>query len=261
MESHAGGKRSRRHLSVLGVSGEILLTAGALVVFFVVWSGFINPVVVGAGQQKAAAAQAERFNHEIARKKQGSTGADSESTPQPTATPQPTSEPQVPVSAEPTQVATPIAVIYVPRFGAGWKRVIREGVGDAQVLDSYDAGVGHYPGTAMPGGVGNFAIAAHDTGYGNSFLDVADLQLGDPIYIQTATGWYTYQFRNLQYVQPTAVDVIDPVPANPGLAPGDRLITLTTCDPPYNAQERTIAYGTFTSFSTTEPTALDASTP
>ena len=77
---------------------------------------------------------------------------------------------------------------------------------------------------------------------------LSKLQIGDEIYIQTKDGWYTYSFRNFQYVQPRAVDVLLPVPAHPGTAAVDRLITITTCNPPFHAAERLIAYGTFQSW-------------
>ena len=157
--------------------------------------------------------------------------------------------------AEPSQTATPIAVMYVPRFGADWKRVVRQST-DANVLSSSTAGVGHYAGTAMPGGIGNFAIAAHDTGNGNSFLNVSTLKLGDKIYFQTDAGWYTYEFRNFQYVQPNAINVLDAIPVVSTTATTDRIITLTTCNPPYHAAERMIAYGTFVGFSTAAPAQL-----
>jgi sortase A len=237
MNAHA---RNQPPIGILRILGEAFLTVSAIVVLYLVWTMFLNPVIVGSGQQSAAARQSAEY---------------SKHTPQ-----QPdhaVSNPDdVPVSAEPGAEATPIAVIYIPRLGSDWKRVIRDGTDDETVLDSYEAGVGHYTGTAMPGGIGNFAIAAHDTGYGNTFLDLSKLKLGDHIYVQTTNGWYTYEFRNFQFVQPTAVDVIDPVPTVPAAKATQRLITMTTCDPPFHARERTVAYGTFVSFDATTPAAL-----
>jgi sortase A len=120
------------------------------------------------------------------------------------------------------------------------------------------AGIGHYPHTAMPGGVGNFAVAAHDTGYGSSFLHMQNLRLGDKIYIQTKDGFYTYAFRNYQYVQPNEVAVLEPVPRQADAQASDRLITMTTCNPPYHTVERLVSYGVLESFSTTPPAAIAA---
>ncbi len=208
--------------------GILLLAGGAAVASGVAWQTWVASPLTASRQQQAAASQ-----------------IDSWTSGPPTASSAPSAVPVV--RGEPRFAAT-VAVMVVPRFGRGWRRIVRQGVDEAAILNSADAGVGHYPGTAMPGGIGNFAIAAHDTGYGDAFRRVGDLRIDDLIYIQTRDGWYTYRFRNLQWVQPDRVGVIGPVPEAPGVAATGRLITLTTCDPPYNAQEREIAYGTFVRF-------------
>jgi sortase A len=226
----------------MGVAGELLVTAGVLVLLFLGWQTWWQSGVLAAQQNSAAAQQSQKFLDQ----------AKGASTPTPTPVATPNGSKAVdygpPPVARAPGAAQPLAVIYVPRFGADWKRIIRETVDVQSVLNSYDAGVGHYPGTAMPGGVGNFAIAAHDTGYGNTFLDVSKLQVGDAIYIQTADGYYTYRFRNMEYVRPDAVQVLYPVPQVKEAAPSERYITMTTCNPPYHAQERIAAFGVFESW-------------
>ncbi len=163
------------------------------------------------------------------------------------------------MSSEPAE-DTAFAVMYVPRFGAGTQRQIAQGVG-TDVLNSTHLGVGHYAGTAMPGGVGNFAIAAHRSAYGGGMHLLNELQVGDPIYIQTKDGWYTYRFRNFEYVRASAVAVIDDVPQNVGTSTGQRLITLTTCNPLYSTSERIVAYGILDSWQPTSagpPAAIAA---
>lgn len=227
----------------------MLITAGVLVLLFIGWSTWINSWLVATRQDSSAAQTGEQLLQQSQTPRATASQA--------SAPPVATVVAGVPVEKQPANTDT-VGVIYIPRFGADWKRTIRESVDVVSVLNSYTAGVGHYPGTAMPGGVGNFAIAAHDTGYGNTFLQISDLQLGDRVYIQTAQGFYTYQFRNYEYVQPTAVSVLLPVPGEPGAKPAvdQRLITMTTCNPPYHARERLIAYGTFVSYSHTAPAAI-----
>ena len=145
-------------------------------------------------------------------------------------------------------------VLYVPRFGADYSRTIAEGVG-RNVLNSARLGIGHYPGTQMPGEVGNFAIAAHRSAYGGGMHLINELQLGDAIYVQTADGYYTYRYRDTEYVSPDAVDVIAPVPGAPGAPPVDRLITLTSCNPLYSSSGRIVAYGVLESW---QPTSAGA---
>jgi sortase A len=219
--SGSGERRGRGRLIGLGIAtiGLGLAVAGG-----VGWQAWVASPTAASSQEQAAIAQSRGWS-----------------------TASPSAHPGIPVQRTPAFGRT-VAVVVVPRFGSTWKRVIREGVDEAAILNSVDAGVGHYPGTAMPGALGNFAIAAHDTGYGDAFRDVGRLRLGDPIYIQTRDGWYTYRFRNLQWVQPSEVEVIQPVPERTGGVPAARLITLTTCDPPYNAQEREIAYGALEHF-------------
>jgi sortase (surface protein transpeptidase) len=44
-------------------------------------------------------------------------------------------------------------------------------------------------------------------------------------------------------VLPNQVDVIAPIPGQPGRAAVNRLITLTTCNPQFSARERLIVHG------------------
>ena len=109
-------------------------------------------------------------------------------------------------------------------------------------------GIGHYPGTRMPGEVGNFAVAAHRTTYGKPFNRIAELRLNDAIVVETADGWYTYRFRTLEYVTPDEVEVLLPVPQVEAAPAGSRCITLTSCSPMFAMTERIVAYGVFESF-------------
>ncbi len=223
-----GGSERRGRDRLIPVTGIVLIVLGLIVGGGVAWQTSIISPLAASAQERAAAATARAWPAGPARHPLSS-GAG------------------IPVQQEPSFGRT-VAVVVIPRFGAHWRRVIREGVDESSILNSFDAGVGHYPGTGMPGSIGNFAIAAHDTGYGDAFRNVGTLRLDDPIYVETAAGWYTYRFRNFQWVQASEVGVILPVPEQPGTAPSARLITLTTCDPPYNAQEREIAYGTLEHF-------------
>ncbi|WP_237399615.1 class E sortase [Rathayibacter iranicus] len=228
------GKRRRARpvrLSFFGVVGELLMTAGVLVLLFLGWQLWWNDAVI-AGQQTTQAADL--------RESWGATP------PAPEATAAAPAAPVDPVVTTVAALDTSFANLYIPRYGEGWVRTVAEGVDAENVLD--EGSIGHYPGTQMPGEIGNFALAAHRSAYGGGMHLIDELQLGDAIYIETADGWYTYRFRNLEYVQPSDVQVIDPVPWTPNTAPGDRLITLTTCNPLYSTAERMIAYGVLESW-------------
>jgi len=231
-------RSARRPVRPLSVVGELLVTSGLIVLLFLGWQTGLNNVVVANQQAGAAAQQSQRLSKQAAKKAPAAASAGN-----------------VPVLAEPADYEA-FAVIYVPRLGADWKRTIRQTVDTTKVLNSYDAGVGHYKGTQMPGQIGNFAVAGHDSGWGNTFIDVSKLRLGDKIYVQTADGWYTYAFRNFQFVQPDQTGVIDAVPMASGAIPAERLMTITTCNPPFHAGERLIAYNTFSSFSAETPAEI-----
>ncbi len=272
MQSSRGVATRPGCVRAFGILGELLITGAVIIGLFVLWYAFFNPWVVGLQQAQGAADQSRQLMRELQSQTrttappttaptspspgQPSAPASQPSTAQPSAPAAPKAA-TVPVMAEPARVADTIGVIYVPRLGADWRRILRESVDTDRVLNSVTAGVGHYTGTAMPGAVGNFAVAAHDIGYGNSFLNLSKLRLGDKIYIQTAQGWYTYAFRNFQFVQPDAINVLDAVPTVSRSAGADRFITLTTCYPAvFPPLERVAAYGTFAGFDTAPPAEL-----
>ena len=229
--------RARPRVSVVGVLGELLLTAGVLILLFLGWQLWWNDAIM-AGQQSSAASDLSAEWLEEGRSARGDA-------PEPSPETEDYGDPVVDTSEYGSGEA--FAVMYVPRFGEDSQRRIAEGTG-ADVLNSTYLGVGHYSDTQMPGDVGNFAIASHRSAYGGGMHEIEQLQLGDAIYIQTQDGWYTYRFRDFEYVTPEAVDVLAPVPHHPDLPPTDRIITLTSCNPLYSTAERIIAYGVLESW-------------
>ncbi|TFC48943.1 class E sortase [Cryobacterium sp. TMT1-21] len=228
-------RNRRRRVSVVGVLGELLITAGALVMLFLGWQLWWNDMIMADQQSQAAAKISQVWISD-------DHAAQDHTLPVPAS-----ADYGNPVVAAPPAEADPFAVLYVPRFGDDYHRTIAEGTG-MDVLNSPRLGIGHYPGTQMPGEVGNFAIAAHRSANGGAMHLIHQLQLGDAIYVQTADGYYTYRFRDLEYVSPETVAVLDAVPHEPDLAPVDRLVTLTSCNPFYSTAERIIAYGVLESW-------------
>jgi len=139
----------------------------------------------------------------------------------------------------------PIALLYVPRFGDNYVRTIGEGVDLPSVLNSQSLGVGRYPETSQFGEVGNVGIAGHRTTYGASFANIGELRVGDRIYVEVEDGWFEYRFRNLEYVWPTEIDVLAPIPHQPDAEATERLLTMTSCHPRFSEAERIIAYSVF----------------
>lgn len=131
------------------------------------------------------------------------------------------------------------AFIHIPRLGHKYAVPIVQGVS----LDDLARGVGHYPKTALPGEVGNFAVAGHRATHGEPFAYLDRVKKGDAVVIETQQDWFTYVVDRIRIVKPTDVWVIEPVPGKPDAVPTERLITLTTCNPRWASTERLIVFG------------------
>ncbi len=134
-----------------------------------------------------------------------------------------------------------LAVIWIPKLGmvGDQATVVVEGVS----TDDLKKGPGHYPRTAMPGGLGNTVISGHRTTYGAPFHRVDELRAGDAIVLETRNTWFTYRVTGSRIVAPTALDVTYAVPGKARAVPTQRLLTLTTCNPKYSARQRLIIRG------------------
>lgn len=129
------------------------------------------------------------------------------------------------------------AIVHLPTIGV--VEPVLEGVG-ADVLDQ--GVLGHYPGTAGPGGPGTFAVAGHRTTYGRPLWALGDLRPGDPVVVETAGSFLVYEVRSLEVVRPEDVSVLGPEPPAAGSATdGAQRVVLTTCHPRFSAAERLVA--------------------
>jgi len=201
--------RPKRYVFVTQVLGEILLTAGVVLMLFVGYKTLFQDNLVGNQQSDFAKTFTERDGF-------------------------------VELS-EVSKEADIFARMYVPRFGESWTRLIAEGTRWHPVLN--EIGIGHYTTTVMPGEVGNFAIAAHRGGFGGAFRDIDKLTDGDRVYIETKNTWFIYKFLETEVVLPTDVGVIAPVPVKlDGATPGSRYLTMTSCTPIFVNTERIISW-------------------
>lgn len=134
-----------------------------------------------------------------------------------------------------------VAVLQFRRAGTGTPVVhdeplfVVKGVG----LSELTRGPGHYPGTALPGGKGNFAVAGHRTTYGAPFFNLDDLQPGDEIFATGRDGVrHTYRVTKQEIVAPTDTWVIEPDP----LDTDKPTLTLTTCHPRFSNRQRMVVF-------------------
>ncbi len=134
------------------------------------------------------------------------------------------------------------ALLRVPAFGADYDVPVLEGTSPAVLA----RGVGHYPATAQPGQVGNFAVAGHRVTHGEPFARLLELKRGDEVVVETRAAVFTYvidQPPGGLTVRDTASWVLDPVPGQPAATPTQALITLTTCQDLFRSPDRSVGFG------------------
>jgi len=110
--------------------------------------------------------------------------------------------------------------------------MVREGANERTLSRA----VGHIPGTALPGAVGNVALAGHRDTF---FRPLSNIQKDDLIHIETDQGTFTYRVESTQIVGPRDVGVLK--------ATGGETLTLVTCYPFYyvgSAPKRFIVHAT-----------------
>ncbi len=132
-----------------------------------------------------------------------------------------------------------IGILRIPRLGGDYAQEIGEGVSERTVLNTR---IGHFPGTAAAGEVGNFALAGHRTSHHAPLLRINELVVGDEILVETATSNIVYKFRSLEYVSASAIDVTWPTPRSESPATTGT-ITFVACNPLRSTAERIIVYG------------------
>lgn len=192
--------------AVLRVAAELLLTAGALLAalafYLLVWT---NVQTAAAQQDLLQTFRSQQDGEQPAREVEPETGDG-------------------------------LNVLHIPRLGADWKWVVVEGVD----LKTLNKAPGHFPDTALPGQVGNYAVAGHRATHGEPFADLDRLVAGDKVYVEAADGWFTYQVTWSRIIAPTHTEILAPVAGKPGQAAIARTLTLVTCHPRWGSTERLV---------------------
>lgn len=106
--------------------------------------------------------------------------------------------------------------IEIPRLG------LMVAILEGTTSRTLNVGVGHIKGTALPGERGNIGIAGHRDTY---FRALKNIQMGDEIRVQTATGLSRYKVNWVQIVAPDDIQVLAPSASS--------TLTLVTCYPFY----------------------------
>lgn len=184
--------------------GELVFTAGLVMLFFALWSVYGKQFETNQEQDRLVQAMEDQFANEAET-----------------------------VAAEPLP-GEAHSRLYLPTLGENW--VVVEGVTQADIA----LGPGHYPGSAEPGEIGNYAIAGHRVP--SVFWDLDLLNVGDEMVLEGRDGFYTYEVVESQIVTPDQVEVVAPNPFEQGEDPESALLTLTTCHPKLNNSHRLIVH-------------------
>ena len=220
----------RWRMAVRGL-GQLLITAGLVILLFVVYELYGTGYYTRSQQHHLQQDLIEQWRH--------GGGLDSGNG-----------------SADPKlqhlPIGSGIAILRIPRLGNGYHFVVVEGTG----YEDLKKGPGHYPGTALPGQVGNFAVAGHRTTYEAPFNRIDAIRNGDEIVLETQSMWFTYKVENIpagkgypavpyqEIVDPSDVAVSYPVPdqPDPDKKPSLKLLTFTSCNPKYSAAQRIVVH-------------------
>jgi sortase A len=118
--------------------------------------------------------------------------------------------------------------IEIPRLGLA--RPLYEGIR----LTTLDLGPGHWPGTAMPGRIGNVVVAGHRVSHNQDFHDLDQLAQGDDVVFRTSSGRHVYRVISTEIVYPDALWIVDQSFA--------RTATLFACHPPGSVSQRIVVH-------------------
>ncbi|MUL40102.1 class E sortase [Streptomonospora sp. PA3] len=212
---YTGGDIAR---GIVRTIGELLFTAGILMLFFAAYEVYGKQFKTDQEQQQLAQGLEERWSEQEER------GPDA--------------------GAMPGQANSRL---YIPELDLKW--VVVNGVSQEDIRYS----PGHYGDddvsggdAAAPGEKGNYAVAGHRTP--GIFWDLDLLEDGDSIVLEDGENFYTYEVIEERTVTPDHVEVVDPDPFDPenNDDPERALLTLTTCAPKLNNTHRLIIHAELT---------------
>jgi sortase A len=144
--------------------------------------------------------------------------------------PQPAEPGSEPPAAAPPGPRSVIGRLEIPRLKLAV--MVREGADEGTLSRA----VGHIPGTALPGVVGNVGLAGHRDTF---FRALRNIRADDTIELETTAGTYRYIVKSTRIVTPRDVSVLE--------ASGGETLTLVTCYPFYyvgSAPKRFIVHAT-----------------
>ncbi len=210
---------------LMGVIGELLITAGVFLGLFVVWQLWWTSFRLEGAVAGEIASFQEVNPSAVEETGDGPVYTDVQRT-------------DAPPAVGEVEEGEIYALLHVPRWN--YKVMpIAQGTTEYVLNNGW---AGHYVETQQAGEIGNFALAAHRRTYMNNFRRIDTLEDGDAVVVETAEAWLVYKVYGREIVDPSQTRVILPVPNEPGVEPTKRIMTMTTCHPEFGNAERFIVW-------------------
>jgi sortase A len=146
----------------------------------------------------------------------------------PTSQPSGLPVPQAPPDPRAKEAVVELGTIQIPRLGLN--KPFYEGV----TLATLNRGPGHWPGTALPGTVGNVVLGGHRTSKGRPFRHLEQLMPGDEVIFTTGAGQFLYRVTRTEIVTPESMWIINQTEAYTA--------TLFACHPVGSTKERIVVF-------------------
>jgi sortase A len=227
----ATGKAGRAFRATVRTAGELLVTAGVILMLYVVYELYGVTGQINAEQEILSEGLDERWDAEI---------GDLVPSPPPDA-----EEPEEPEAVTEGEPAPPLGEAFARMWAPDIRPepwVLVEGTEPADI----ESAPGRWLGGALPGEQGNFTLAGHNVPA--IFQHIRALEPGDKVVIETRDRFYVYEVQEHVIVHKTEVEILLPVPREPGADPGDDdyWLTLFTCNPLWDNYERYVVFANLT---------------
>ena len=124
---------------------------------------------------------------------------------------------------------TPTGRIQIPRIGLN--HLTYEGID----LSTIDYGPSHWPGTALPGDVGNTVFPGHRVTHSHPFYDIDLIEIGDQVIFVNEKGRYTYEVTDHFVVNADETWIAEQTDTP--------TMTIFGCHPKHSAKQRYVVKG------------------
>lgn len=131
---------------------------------------------------------------------------------------------KVPANPYANEPMIELGTIEIPKIGLNHR--IFQGIS----LRSIDRGPSHWPGTALPGQIGNSVFAGHRVTHSRPFRNIDQLVPGDEVIFNVNGTRSVYTVTGSEVVTPKALHIVDQTPT--------ATATLFACHPPGSAKFR-----------------------